>query len=264
MTRHDYRSSDGVALVYDETGPADGAVLVLCHGLAAQAAQFAADADYFAGLGYRVLAPDVRGHGRSGSPVPLAAAGFSIERLAADMIEMLDHAGAERVHWVGNSLGGIVALRLLASGRLKTLATFGTSYRIALPRIGGHHLVTAGHAVLGRTAIAALTARMTSRDPAARALIERMLLEARPEVTAMLAGVLTQYDLIAEAVASEVPILMLRGGRDGLVNAGLGPTLAAMRGRPNFRLVELPEGGHCANLDATAGFRAALVEFWGQ
>ena len=262
MTERRFTSSDGVRLVYDDIGPADAQIVVLCHGLAATAEQFAADAAFFADR-YRVLVPDLRGHGRSGAPVPLVAAGFSIKRLAADMIEMLDDAGAKHVHWVGNSLGGIVALEMLAAGRLATLATFGTAYAIQLPQIGGHRLLPVGHKLLGREAAAALTARTTSRNPAARKLVERILLGMRPEVTAILAGVLTRYDLVARGAAATLPILMLRGGQDKLVNAGLGSTLAAMRSKPNFRLVDLPNGGHCANLDATDAFRAALHEFWG-
>ncbi len=175
---------------------------------------------------------------------------------------MLDDAGVSQVHWVGNSLGGIVALEMLAAGRFATLATFGTTYRIRLPRIGGHRLLPMGHRLLGREAAAALTARNTSHDPATRTLVEKMLLELRPEVTAMLAGVLTRYDLIGKGAAATLPILLLRGGQDRLVNAGLGATLAAMRSKPNFRLVDLPSGGHCANLDAPDAFRAALLTFW--
>ncbi len=262
MSVRDYVSSDGVRLVYDDVGPADGPPVVLCHGLAAAAAQFADDAEFFAGRGHRVLVPDLRGHGRSASPQPMRAEAFAIPRLAADVTQMLDHAGVTGVHWVGNSLGGIVALAMLRQGRFRTLATFGTLYAIGLPQLGGHHLVTAGRAVLGQNLLASLTARSTSRDPAARVLIEAILREARHDVTAMLAGVLTQYDLIAEAEAATLPILLLRGGRDMAVNAGLGRTLAAMQGRPRFTLVQLPEGGHCANLDARDAFRAELLRFW--
>ena len=55
---------------------------------------------------------------------------------------------------------------------------------------------------------------------------------------------------------------MLRGGRDPQINLVLGPTLRAMRGRPNFTLVEVPHGGHCANLDAPDQVRAELLRFW--
>jgi pimeloyl-ACP methyl ester carboxylesterase len=74
--------------------------------------------------------------------------------------------------------------------------------------------------------------------------------------------VLTRYDLIGEASRATLPILMLRGGRDLAVNSGLGGTIAAMRGRPNFTLVELPLGGHCANLDVPETFRTTLLQFW--
>lgn len=260
MSAKQFTSSDGVVLCYDDIGPAHGAPVVLCHGLAAQALQFADDAAFLASKGHRVLVPDLRGHGRSGAPA-IEPQNFTITRLAADLGEMLDDADAGPVHWVGNSLGGIVALEMLPAARFATLTTFGTAYALGLPKIGGHHLVTASHAVLGGEAMAMLGSRSVTRDPAAQELIARMLRLSRPEVTAVLAGVLTQYDLIANALAATLPILMLRGGRDGLVNAALGPTLRAMRRRPNFKLLELHEGGHCANLDAREAFRAGLLGF---
>ena len=262
MSERHLTAADGVDLVYDDLGPPDSVPIVLCHGLAAAAAQFAADAAFFAGFGYRVLVPDLRGHGRSASPAKLTPATVGIEQLATDMTAMLDHAGAHSVHWVGNSLGGIVALAMLKQQRLRTLATFGTTYAIELPRIGGHHLVTAARGMLGPNLLAKVTARHTSDDPAARALIEAILRQARYDVVAMLAAVLTRYDLVAEAEAATIPILLLRGGKDRAVNAGLARTLKAMRGRANFTLVDLPGGGHCANLDAREPFRAALLEFW--
>jgi 3-oxoadipate enol-lactonase len=259
--RH-FTSADGVELVYDDVGPADSVPIVLCHGLAAAAAQFTDDAAFFGDFGFRVLVPDLRGHGRSASPTALTPESLSIGQLASDMIAMLDDAGVDTVHWVGNSLGGIVALEMLSQQRLRTLATFGTTYAIELPRIGGHHLVTAARGVLGAKLLARLTAQNTSDDPAARALIESILRQVRYDVVAMLAGVLTRYNLIAKAEAAAIPILMLRGGKDRAVNAGLGRTLNAMRRRSNFTLVELPGGGHCANLDARESYRAALLDFW--
>lgn len=57
-------------------------------------------------------------------------------------------------------------------------------------------------------------------------------------------------------------MLLLRGGRDAAVNAALAPTLETMRDRSGFALADLPKGGHCANLDATNAWRAALLDFW--
>ena len=102
-------TDDGIAIAYGEYGSPTGEAVVLCHGLCASGRQFEADARFFAGLGYRVLVPDLRAHGRSGKPDGLAAADFTIPRLAADMVAMLDDAGVATVNWVGNSLGGIVS-----------------------------------------------------------------------------------------------------------------------------------------------------------
>lgn len=255
-------SDDGVRIVYADAGPRDGTPVVLCHGLAAAGEQLAADADYFAGLGYRVLVPDLRGHGRSGRPAPLTRQSLSIARMASDLLAMLDQAAVGPVHWVGNSLGGILALHLLAAHerRFRTLATFGTLYRLGLPR--WRTLIPLSYRVFGRALVATLTARGTTRDPRARVLVENMIRQNDPAVGGLLASNLASYDLTANAQRATLPILMLRGGRDGLVNLGLGRSIAAMQGRSNFTLVELPEGGHCANLDATEIWRAALLAFW--
>jgi pimeloyl-ACP methyl ester carboxylesterase len=261
MTEQRFISDDGVRLVYDDLG--EGPTIVLCHGLAAAAEQFADDAEYFRTLGFRVLVPDLRGAGRSGTPWELVPANFSVPRLARDLLAMLDHAQVDKVHWVGNSLGGIAALEMLPAKRFLSLATFGTAYSLHLPRVGGHNLIGAAYAVLGKNIVSDLTAAMTSSDPAARALITRVLQKANPKVTAVLANVLTRYDLIDNALETDVPILLLRGGKDSAVNRALAPTLDAMTGEPHFTLKELPDGGHCANLDATAAFREELLAFWG-
>jgi pimeloyl-ACP methyl ester carboxylesterase len=255
-------TDDGVPIVYGDLGPRAGIPVVLCHGLAAAGRQMHADAAYFAAAGYRVLVPDLRGHGRSGRPAPLTRDSVSITRMAADLVAMLDHAGAGPVHWVGNSLGGILALHMLPDheARFRTLATFGTAYRLSLPAWGG--FVPLSYRLLGPGVVARLTAWATTRDPKARVLIEKLLREHDPEVGGLLVSNLASYDMIANAERARLPILLLRGGRDGAVNAALATTIRAMQGRANFELVEIAGGGHCANLDATDAWRAALLEFW--
>ncbi|HQZ11909.1 MAG TPA: alpha/beta hydrolase [Devosia sp.] len=259
----EFLSSDGVRIVYDDLGPRDGVPVVLCHGLASAGRQLLADAEYFAAEGFRVLVPDLRGHGRSGKPEPLSAEAFVLARMALDQIEMLDHAGTGPVHWVGNSLGGIVALEMLAehAGRFRTLATFGTSYALNLPDWSGNMLPPA-YRVLGPYLIGAIVGRTTTRNKAAQPMIATLIRGFDPEVGRYVANEVARYDLIANAVAVSLPILLLRGARDGAVNTALGSTLAAMEGKPNFSLVELKAGGHCANLDDTDAFRAALLDFW--
>jgi pimeloyl-ACP methyl ester carboxylesterase len=263
VTRRAFVADDGVRIVYDDAGPPAGPPVVLCHGLAASARQFAEDAGHFAGLGYRVLAPNLRGHGESGKAARGRVADYTIARMAADLRQLLDNAGVGPVHWVGNSLGGILALELLKAHaeRFRTLATFGTSFALNLPPLAAH-VIPLSYAVLGRRLVAVITARGTTRDPGARALIADVLRTNDPQVGYAVAANLVRYDLREAARASRVPMLLLRGGLDRAVNRALRRTLPAVQGRAGFTLVEVPHGGHCANLDATDAVRRELLRFW--
>lgn len=55
---------------------------------------------------------------------------------------------------------------------------------------------------------------------------------------------------------------MLKGAKDRQVNAALASVLPHLAGLPDFTLVELPDAGHCANLDTPEDFRRALLDFW--
>jgi pimeloyl-ACP methyl ester carboxylesterase len=259
----EFTTDDGVTIDYDDTGPRDGVPVVLCHGLASSSVQHLADASYFAGRGYRVLVPDVRGHGISGKPRPLSLEAFSIPRMAADLVQMLDICGVGPVHWVGNSLGGILALHLLGTEapRFRSLATFGTPYSLRLPRWFARAIPWAHH-VFGAKTYARMAGWGMSRDPGAQELIASVVRDWSPEVGQLVAHHLTQFDLIQNAVRASVPILMIRGGQDPQINITHGRTLQALRGRPHFTLLDVPTGGHCANLDATEVVREALEGFW--
>jgi 3-oxoadipate enol-lactonase len=261
--RREVTTQDGIPIAYGDHGPRRGKAVVLCHGLCASGRQFQSDADYFAHLGYRVLVPDLRGHGASGAPEALAPEAFTLDRLASDMLAMLDDAGAKTVDWVGNSLGGIVALELVARAgeRLRSLATFGTSYRLALPPFVPA-IFPLIYGIFGRGIVSGMTARATTDDRRGRVLVREMLAAFDPEAGRAVAANVRRYDLIDNALHYPGPILMIRGGRDRAVNAALGSTLRAMQGRDNFRRVDLKAAAHCANLDAPDEVRRTLVDFW--
>lgn len=263
MTQKVFEASDGITLAYRDLGPADGPTVVLCHGLGAQGLQFGEDAEYFASLNYRVLVPDVRGHGQSGFPPDYDPAAFSVPVLAADMLAMLDHAGAGQVHWVGNSLGGIVALEMvgIVPERFTTLTIFGTAFSLDLPAVSGPALVVL-YRMFGPDLVSRISAVGTTRERSARPLVAQMLAEFDPEVGKAIASHVRRYDLTANALAYPGPMLIIVGGRDNAVNLVLRPALERIGPRPNWTVIDLPEGSHVANLDATAQWRQALLDFW--
>jgi len=75
---------------------------------------------------YRVIRRDLRGHGQSADPGP--AHQWSVDDLLNDMKGFLDGLGLDRVHYVGESLGGILGVAFAARWpeRLKSMTLCAT------------------------------------------------------------------------------------------------------------------------------------------
>jgi pimeloyl-ACP methyl ester carboxylesterase len=107
-------SRDGRELAYRETG--DGRALVLLHGFAATGRQWLdhGPAAALAAAGYRVILPDLRGHGDSSRPHDPAC--YPPDVLADDGLALIDGLGLDDYDLGGYSLGGRVVLRMLVRG----------------------------------------------------------------------------------------------------------------------------------------------------
>jgi pimeloyl-ACP methyl ester carboxylesterase len=107
------RSADGLKLHYrDYAGPAHLPPILCLPGLTRNCRDFEGVANRLAGT-WRVLAPDLRGRGLSGSdPRP---ANYRPDVYVADVLKLLDQLGIADAVFVGTSLGGIVTMLLAAS-----------------------------------------------------------------------------------------------------------------------------------------------------
>lgn len=113
--------SNGVRLRYVEQG--QGPAIVLMHGYTGTLDRHWINNGVFANLAkdHRVIAFDLRGHGKSGKPHEPGAYG---ETMAADVVRLLDHLKIERAHVIGYSLGAMIAGRVatMHPGRLISVA----------------------------------------------------------------------------------------------------------------------------------------------
>ncbi|MEO0682794.1 MAG: alpha/beta hydrolase [Pseudomonadota bacterium] len=88
---------------YLAAGPEDGAPILFLHGWPELALSWRGQLPVFGGLGFRAIAPDMRGYG--GSTVHAAREAYAVEEAVTDMIALLDHLGAERAVWVAHDWG---------------------------------------------------------------------------------------------------------------------------------------------------------------
>lgn len=129
---------DGLRICYRLDGDPDGEPLVLVAGLGQQLTVWPQPlVDALVAEGYRVVRLDNRDAGRStkvdqptpgtlrmllGRPRPGA---YTLGHMAGDVVALLDHLGLERVHLVGQSMGGMIAqtVAACAPARVRSLVS---------------------------------------------------------------------------------------------------------------------------------------------
>jgi pimeloyl-ACP methyl ester carboxylesterase len=98
-------SVDGIDLHVVEEG--EGPAVLLVHGWPELAWSWRHQLPVLAAAGYRAIAPDMRGYGRSSAPAAVDA--YGIEELCGDVVGLLDALGIERAVVVGHDWGSMVA-----------------------------------------------------------------------------------------------------------------------------------------------------------
>jgi len=115
---------DGVQIFYKDWGPKDAQPIVFHHGWPLSADDWDAQMMFFLGKGYRVIAHDRRGHGRSTQ----TDTGNEMDTYAADVIALADHLDLKNAIHVGHSTGGGEAIHYAARakpGRLAKVVLIG-------------------------------------------------------------------------------------------------------------------------------------------
>ena len=267
----------------------NGRTVLLLHGKNFNAAYWEGTIRELVGRGYRVVAPDQIGFGKSSKP---AAYQFSFHALADNTRALLDSIGVDKVAVVGHSMGGMLAVRfsLLYPERVTRLALVDP---IGLEDYG---------AVVPYRPIDALFANELKATAESIRDYQRQNYfhgEWKPEYEALVAApigwrqhadypkvawdsALTTDMVMTQPVVQDfprlkLPVLLIIGEKDRsapgrawaseAVAASLGnyPVLGrrAAKAIPGARLVELPGVGHLPQVEALPAYRDALVGFLG-
>ena len=258
VIHHDIEAADGGSIHVLERGA--GRPLLLIHGITLQARVWAPQLHLMADR-YRVLAMDVRGHGRSVA----GRDGFGRRIAARDVATVLDHFDLHDAVIVGHSMGGMILMEFAGdfpdelARRVAGLVFMDTAaYQIApkpvlpLAKALGRRVTSrleSGRSVpqrqMGEDDLSWVVTRLAfgSRPPA-RAVDEVRRCGAEvPQSTALPSGIdLLDHDARKALAATSTPSLVLVGARDLLT-----PVYAARRIAnflPMARFEVLPGAGH--------------------
>ena len=105
-----FTTNDGVKIFYKDWGPKDAQPIVFHHGWPLSSDDWDAQMMFFALKGFRVIAHDRRGHGRSDQ----TDTGNEMDTYAADVIALARHLDLKNAVHVGHSTGGGEVARYVA------------------------------------------------------------------------------------------------------------------------------------------------------
>ncbi len=187
--------------------------------------------------------------------------GFTLGRLARDVLTVLDRFEVPRAHLVGNSLGGLIGFELAVTTpeRVATITTFGTTAQLR-SNAALVWTVRATLRVLGTRGTGWVAGRSVADREGGR-VIARLMAEADRRAVGLVSRNIATYDDTPGLRHSRVPWLLIRGERDRGINRVLASTLAVINAREDAHLVDLDGAGHYANLEEPETFNAALDAF---
>jgi 3-oxoadipate enol-lactonase len=249
----------GVTFEVAFDGPADAPCLVLSHSLGSSLEMWSPQARSFS-RHFRVLRYDTRGHGRTDvTPGP-----YTIQRLAKDVIGLLDAADIDKASFCGLSMGGATGLWLAAHapGRFERFVLCNTAPWLGPPATMLERAATVRREGLEGLADATMTRWFTeefrARQPQTVADIRDTFVATPREGYAACCEALAGYDERANLASIHRPVLVVAGLHDP------SPPIATAREYAaritGARLVELP-AAHLSNLGAEREFNEAVREF---
>jgi pimeloyl-ACP methyl ester carboxylesterase len=215
--------------------------------------------------GWRFIAPDLRGFGRSSHQ----SGATSVEAHAQDLVALLDALAVDRSVVVGLSMGGYVTLALLraAPERVRavvlcdTRADADTDEARANRQRLREQLRDGGPPSVADAMVPRLLGPTTMRERPEVAGRVRGLIEANRAlgIDEAIVTLMTRPDSTPGLVRIGVPTLLVAGEEDGLTPVALHERMREHI--PGARLVVIPGAGHLSNLECPDEFNEALSGF---
>ncbi|CAO4164575.1 alpha/beta fold hydrolase [Methylorubrum populi] len=283
------RDGEAQRLAYMDVPPADnanGRTVLLLHGRNFPSSYWEPVIRALSNAGYRVVAIDQLGFGKSSKPV----GAFTFDRMAADTVALADSLKLTRFDVVAHSMGGMLAVRLARSypQRVNSLvleAPIGLEdYRFSVPPVAEETLLAREGDLSAEAYRKQLMTSYSLSIPASAiepfvSIRERV--KGSGEYPRWLRSFVNSYQMIwSQPVVHEIPLikaptLFIMGANDhNAPGKGFAPTemrsamgdntghARALAGRmPNGKAEVINNVGHLVHMEATEMFNTLTLEF---
>jgi pimeloyl-ACP methyl ester carboxylesterase len=246
-----------------------GPTVLMLHGIGGGHRAFAPQVEALANAGYRAVAWDMPGYGRSAPIEP-----YTFKGLAQSAIDLIDALRCDSVTLIGHSMGGMVAQELIARrpDRVNRLVLCGTSAAFGKRTDGRLAEGWAQQFVAQRTA--PLDAGQTMEQmaqklipqmvgpgalPEGLRLAEFCMGNVPPSTYRRALDALVTFDRQHALADIRVPTLLIGGEFDRVAAPAVMQQMAATI--PLARYTELAGMGHLMNLEAPEAFDQLLLDF---
>jgi pimeloyl-ACP methyl ester carboxylesterase len=237
-------------MYYVEAGHPDGSPLVLLHGFNGSGAAWAPQLDAL-GAHYRLILPDLRGHGRSDNPAGIVA--MNHRQFARDIAGFCAALGIQRAAFCGESTGSMLQL---------SLALFAPDLVAACVLAAAtYYFPDTARAMFRQLTPDTLPEQFRTRFQSIHVALGpdhwRMVVEANHNLHSHVhAEDFPEQDELPRITA---PVLIVHGDRDPALPLDIPTSLYTML--PNAELCLLPNTGHNPPAEHPAWFNAIALDF---
>lgn len=249
---------------YIDINPQAERVILLLHGLGADGSSWQLQFPILETLGYRILAPDTRGFGKSTYPKDSPA---SIQVAAHDFVLLAEKLGISQLDLVGISMGGTQALAfaLECQQLVRRLVLVNTFAHLRPHGLNEWLYYAVRFLLLHTLGLEAQAQRVAGRifpqpdQGELRQMLIEQIMQADPKAYRAAMRALAVFNVNARLSEIDVPTLVVTGEKDTTVPEEV--QMQLVQGIRTARQVIVPGAGHAVSVDQPDRFNQILADF---